>query len=41
MLISHDYRDAEGVKRAFSEYFADKPECLVELTGSQVLFVKL
>jgi O-methyltransferase len=41
ILISHDFVDAEGVRRAFSEFFTDKPECLIELTGSQVAFVKL
>ena len=41
ILISHDFVDAEGVRRAFCEFFADKPECLIELTGSQVAFVKL
>jgi len=41
ILISHDFVEAEGVRRAFHEFFADKPECLIELTGSQVAFVKL
>jgi len=40
MLISHDYQEAEGVKKAFTEFFADKPECLVELSGTQVCFIK-
>ena len=41
ILISHDYVDAEGVRKAFREFFDDKPECLIELTGSQVAVVKL
>ena len=41
MLISHDYMWAEGVKRAFTEFFADKPEPILELSGSQCAFVKI
>jgi O-methyltransferase len=41
VLISHDYTIAKGVRKAFDEFFADKPECLIELSGSQVAFVKL
>jgi len=41
MLISHDFQNAEGVRRAFREFFADKPECLIELSGSQVAFIRL
>jgi O-methyltransferase len=42
VLISHDYYGpSDGVGRAFDEYFADKPECLVELSGTQVAIVKL
>jgi O-methyltransferase len=40
MLISHDFVDAEGVRKAFREFFADKPEVLVELTGTQVAFIR-
>jgi O-methyltransferase len=40
MLISHDY-DAEGVRQAFGEFFAGKPECIIELASTQVAFVKL
>jgi O-methyltransferase len=41
LLISHDYMWAEGVKRAFDEFFADKPEAVIELGGSQCAFIKL
>ena len=41
VLISHDYTIAKGVRKAFDEFFLDKPECLIELSDSQVAFVKL
>lgn len=41
VLISHDYTIAKGVRKAFDEFFFEKPECLIELSGSQVAFVKL
>ncbi len=41
IIISHDYNGfAPGVKKAFDDFFADKPEPLVELPGSQVMIVK-
>ncbi len=43
IIISHDYFGAKGVKRAFDEFFKNKPE-LVELVGiesSQCLVKKL
>ena len=41
ILISHDYANAEGVRKAFDDFFADKQECLIELAGTQVSFAKL
>jgi O-methyltransferase len=41
ILISHDYSTVQGVRKAFEDFFAEKPECLLELSGSQVAFVKL
>ena len=41
ILISHDYLTSEGVNVAFREFFADKPEPVIELTGYQCMFVKL
>jgi O-methyltransferase len=40
VLVSHDYVSADGVRKAFDEFFANKPEPLVEMSGSQVLVVK-
>jgi hypothetical protein len=41
ILISHDYVSADGVNRAFREFFADKPDPVIELSGYQCLVVKL
>ena len=41
ILISHDYLSATGVDQAFAEFFADKPECVIELLGYQAMVVKL
>lgn len=41
ILISHDYSTAQGVRKAFEGFFCEKPECLLELSGSHVAFVKL
>jgi O-methyltransferase len=42
ILISHDYGNALGVRRAFDEFFHDKPEPIIEIEilGSQSLIVK-
>ena len=40
VLLSHDYMTAEGVKKAFDEFLADKPEALLESSWSQCFFVK-
>jgi O-methyltransferase len=40
VLISHDYITAKGVKKAFDEFFEDKPETVMELASTQCLFVK-
>jgi predicted O-methyltransferase YrrM len=40
VLISHDYSNSGGVRKAFDGFFSDKPEPLIELGGSQVLIVK-
>jgi len=39
ILLSHDYL-ASGVRQAFDEFFADKPEPVLELIGSQCAIVK-
>jgi len=40
IVISHDYVVAEGVRKAFDEFYRDKPEVVLELTGNQCLVVK-
>jgi len=42
IIVSHDYRSLRcpGVKRAFDEFFADKPEPVIELWKTQCLLVK-
>ncbi len=41
IIISHDYNiQSEGVKIAFDKFFQDKPEPIIELSGSQCLIVK-
>jgi O-methyltransferase len=41
ILISHDYVEFAGVHAAFDEFFADKCEPVVELSGNQCLVVKV
>lgn len=42
MIISHDYPGSKGVKRAFDEFFKDKPEIIIEVpVCDQCLIVKL
>jgi predicted O-methyltransferase YrrM len=41
MVLCHDYPSAPGVVRAVEEFFRDKPDPVVELTGYQTLIVKL
>lgn len=43
IILSHDYRaiSCPGVKKAFDEFFADKPEIVIELWDSQCLVVKM
>lgn len=40
LIISHDYSTANGVKKAFDEFFAKKPDLLFELQGSQCLVIR-
>ena len=41
ILVSHDYSLLAGVRQAFTEFFADKPEKPLELPTTQCMFVKL
>lgn len=41
IIISHDFVSADGVNLAFQEFFTNKPDPVVELTGYQCMVVKL
>ncbi|HQP91623.1 MAG TPA: TylF/MycF/NovP-related O-methyltransferase [Candidatus Omnitrophota bacterium] len=40
IIISHDYIGSQGVKKAFDEFFKNKPEPVLELLGVQCLIIK-
>ncbi len=40
ILMSHDYAQAEGVRKAFDEVLGPKPESIIELPESQCIFIK-
>jgi hypothetical protein len=40
IIISHDYINSDGVRTAFDEFFKDKIEPVIELSGSQCLIEK-
>ncbi len=40
-IISHDYNSAPGVKKAIDEFFENKIEPIIEMSGSQCLMIKL
>ncbi len=40
VLLSHDYALSKGVRSAFDEFFADKPEPVIEIAENQCLVVK-
>jgi O-methyltransferase len=41
IMISHDYINASGVRKAFDDFFSDKPEPIIEMSGTQCLIVKI
>jgi O-methyltransferase len=41
IILSHDYGLLAGVQQAFDEFFADKPEGIIEQPTTQCLVVKL
>jgi O-methyltransferase len=41
IIISHDYINAAGVRKAFDDFFEDKFEPIIEMSGTQCLIVKL
>ena len=40
IILSHDYNGVSGVPKAINEFFAGKPEPIVELMGSQCMIIK-
>ncbi len=40
-MLCHDYIDVDGVKKAVDEFFKNKKETVLELSGSHCLIVKL
>lgn len=40
VIICHDYTWASGVRKACDDFFRNKPEAVIELTGTQCLVVK-
>jgi hypothetical protein len=41
IMITHDYDILAGVRKAFEEFLADKPESLIEMPTTQCMIVKL
>ena len=41
IIISHDYINSPGVRKAFDEFFVDKKEPIIEMSGIQCLIVKV
>jgi hypothetical protein len=41
VFLSHDYSVLNGVKTAFTEFFADKPEAPIELPSTQCMIIKI
>jgi hypothetical protein len=41
VILSHDYSILAGVKQAFEEFLADKPERPIELPSTQCMLIKL
>lgn len=41
IILSHDYITLAGVRKAFDEFYNDKPEIIIEMSGTQCLVVKL
>jgi hypothetical protein len=40
IILSHDYSILAGVRKAFAEFLADKPEGLIELPSTQCMVIK-
>ena len=40
IILVHDFLSSSGVREVLTEFFEDKPEVIIELTGNQCLIVK-
>ncbi len=40
LILSHDYLIAEGVKRAFDEFYLNRPEPVIPVSGTQCMVMK-
>lgn len=40
-LMSHDYATVPGVRKAIDEFYADKPETVLQVNESQCVVVSL
>lgn len=40
IILSHDFSQAAGVRQAFTEFFQDKPESIIELSITQCMVIK-
>lgn len=40
IILTHDYSNTEGVKKAFDDFFDNKVESVLELSTSQAIIVK-
>jgi O-methyltransferase len=40
IILSHDYVNADGVRKAFDDFFANKPEPILVVSDTQCLIVK-
>ena len=40
IILSHDYSHLEGVRKAFDEFFKNKPEKILELPMTQCMVIK-
>ena len=41
IIISHDYINADGVRKAFDDFFRDKPEIILTFSETQCIVVKV
>ncbi|MEW6183994.1 MAG: TylF/MycF/NovP-related O-methyltransferase [Bacillota bacterium] len=41
VILIHDYVQAAGVRKAFDEFFSNKPDLIIELPGLYCLMVKV